>query len=98
IQFILNVQHDCCTCACQITASRPILQERELTGRVACTIFHNDDNHFVINTHALHNSHLLQRCLPRTLTAPQALVDDRVKWHAELATVLRVDRDKKRSE
>ncbi|KAL6301292.1 hypothetical protein BKA93DRAFT_819090 [Sparassis latifolia] len=98
IQFILNVQHDCCTCACQITASRPILQERELTGRVACTIFHNDDNHFVINTHALHNSHLLRRCLPRTLTAPQALVDDRVKWHAELATVLRVDRDKKRSE
>ncbi|KAL6301131.1 hypothetical protein BKA93DRAFT_701737, partial [Sparassis latifolia] len=98
IHFILNVQHDCCTCTCQPTASRPILQEREVTGRVTRTIFHNEDSRFIINTHALHNSHLLRRCLPCALTAPRPLIENRVKWHAELASGVRINRDKKRAE
>lgn len=49
-----------------------------------------------MNTAALHNTHLLWRTLPRHLTKPILLFDNRKEKHHELATQLRLVKDAKR--
>jgi hypothetical protein len=47
---------------------------------------------------ALHNATLLRKVLPRALTKPTPLHDDRKAFHTSLATKLRVSQTEKRAE
>jgi hypothetical protein len=82
---------------CQPSALRPQMQERQETSRTVALIAHEDDNHFVINLHALHNATLLRKILPRQLTAPKPLYEDRRARHNEIAAGLRITQAEKRA-
>jgi len=73
------------------------MQERHETSRTTKLIAHEDSNHFVLNTHALHNAHLLRRVLPRELVAPKPLYEDWTARHYEIAESLRVTQSEKRA-
>ncbi|KAF5374921.1 hypothetical protein D9758_000015 [Tetrapyrgos nigripes] len=98
VQFIVNVQHDCRASDCQASKTVPKRQERQDSGAVVRVIVHNDDRHFIINTHALHNASLLRKFLPRYLTVPRPLYADRVAWHRGLAEELVVKQAEKAEE
>ncbi|KDR74877.1 hypothetical protein GALMADRAFT_99137 [Galerina marginata CBS 339.88] len=95
--FIFSAHHDCHTASCQATALQPQLQERQLTSRMNKLIAHNDSDHFIINLYGLHNAILLREFLPRELTAPQPLHQDRKAFHYEVAAKLRVQQAEKRA-
>ncbi|THU77701.1 hypothetical protein K435DRAFT_701826 [Dendrothele bispora CBS 962.96] len=96
ILFRLSVQHDCRLHNCQTTGSRTVMQEHRETPRHISKLEHSEDNHFIINTHALHNSTLLRNLLPRPLTEPKPLHEDRRIYHFSVATEYRVTQDAKR--
>ena len=73
LQFLLSVEHDCWMTRCSPTALRRQVQERQETEKTVKSICHEDDKHFVVNMHALHNATLLRKFLPRNLTAPKPL-------------------------
>lgn len=63
-------------------------------------IEHQALDRFVINTTALHNAHLLRRCLPRSVWAPVPFFDtpaQRLAKHHELAAELRTTQVGKRA-
>jgi hypothetical protein len=60
-------------------------------------ICHEDDKHFVVNTHALHNATLLRKFLPHNLTAPKPLYNDRKARHHEIAATLWITQAEKRA-
>ena len=82
---------------CLPTALRRQVQERQETEQTVKSIYHEDDKHFVVNTHALHNATLLRKFLPRNLTAPKPLYNDREAKHHEIAAKLRVTQAEKRA-
>jgi hypothetical protein len=61
------------------------------------SICHEDDKHFVVNTHALHNATLLRQFLPRSLTKPMSLYDDREARHHNIAATLWITQAEKRA-
>lgn len=63
----------------------------------AC-IEHKPVHQLIINLHAFHNAHLLRMVLPRSLSAPIPLFDDRRSKHNELAASLRVSQTDKRAQ
>ena len=76
------------------------MQERKETGQSEAYIEHIQDpgsnNSFVINLHALHNTHLIRRHLPRQLTAPIPLhssPEARELEHNKLASQLRTQEE-----
>lgn len=73
------------------------MQERQETTRTISLIRHEDDDHFVINLHALHNATLLRNILPRRLTAPKPMYEDQRAQHYEIATKLRTTQAAKRA-
>jgi hypothetical protein len=92
ILFRISVQHDCNLHKCKPTGLRAIIQERIATEDHTNILLHEDDSHFVINLHALHNANLLRQVLPRSLTKPEPQhgdESDRKTWHAEVAVTLR---------
>ncbi|KAG2006968.1 hypothetical protein CC2G_014704 [Coprinopsis cinerea AmutBmut pab1-1] len=89
ILFEFNAQHDCYHGKCLPTGERRVRQERMELGRVEKHIQHTDDLRFVINTHALHNAHLLRLVVPGELIRPLPLVQDRAACHRELSKLLR---------
>lgn len=82
---------------CQANTLQAQRQERQVTTRQDKMIKHEDDNHFLINTFAIHNATLLQKILPRQLIAPKKLYDNRQLHHAMRAATLRVDQTAKRA-
>jgi hypothetical protein len=80
---------------CLPTALRRQVQEHQETAQTTKMICHEDDKHFVVNTHALHNATLLQKFLPRNLTAPKPLYDDWKARHHEIATTLQITQAEK---
>ncbi|KAJ7443779.1 hypothetical protein B0H11DRAFT_1660668, partial [Mycena galericulata] len=92
IQFIFNVQHDCYSAKCTASGTRAKMQERMKSSLTESFIEHQPLDKFVINTTALHNAHLLRRCLPRSVWAPVPFFDtpeQRLAKHHELAGELR---------
>ncbi|KAJ7193158.1 hypothetical protein GGX14DRAFT_537656 [Mycena pura] len=85
IWFRFSAQHDCRLANCQPTGSRAVIQEREITSQTISLLAHTDDDHFIVNMAALHNSTLLRRALPRALTVPRPLYTDRKAHHFEVA-------------
>ncbi|KIJ36060.1 hypothetical protein M422DRAFT_104006, partial [Sphaerobolus stellatus SS14] len=85
IAFALNVQHDCQTWKCNDTGLRPIIQEREKTNQTISFIEHQEDNTFILNTFAVHNTYQLRRILPRSLVAPVPLHEDQYAFHCQIA-------------
>jgi hypothetical protein len=74
---------------CEASGIRPIIQERIESSKVETFIVHKPVDHFFINMHSFHNAHLLRSVLPRDLTAPIPLFEDRRTKHDELAAALR---------
>jgi hypothetical protein len=72
------------------------MQERVESSRTEKFIEHKDIPKFMINTHSLHNAHLIRETLPRILTAPIPLVEDRKAKHFKIAASLRVSQGAKR--
>ena len=60
-------------------------------------IEHQLTAHFIINTHAFHNAHILRSTLPRYLVLPIPLHQDRQAKHIEIAGNLRVAQETKRT-
>ncbi|KAF9007712.1 hypothetical protein BDZ89DRAFT_918814, partial [Hymenopellis radicata] len=85
IQFKISVQHDCRLGQCKPTVMGNERQERQETSREIKLISHTDDDHFILNLTALHNFAEVCRILPRELTKPVPLVDDRVAFHKDLS-------------
>jgi hypothetical protein len=97
LQFKFSAQHDCRIGHCHPSALRPQMQERQETSQNLSLIAHEDDGHFVINMHALHNASILRKVLPRELTAPKPLYTDRKAHHYKIAAGLRVTQSEKRA-
>jgi hypothetical protein len=98
VRFIFNAQHDCWMHRCMPNATRPVRQERIDTMRMIKLIKHTEDNHFIVNTHALHNASLLRRRLPRDLVKPKPLFVDRYEQHTAMAQQVRGSQTLKRAE
>ncbi|KAJ7429669.1 hypothetical protein B0H11DRAFT_1766833 [Mycena galericulata] len=101
IQFIFNVQHDCYSAKCTASGTRAKMQERMKSSLTESFIEHQPLDKFVINTTALHNAHLLRRCLPRSVWAPVPFFDtpeQRLAKHHELAGELRTTQSGKRAQ
>jgi hypothetical protein len=97
VQFKFSAQHDCRKGRCLPLALRPQVQERQETSRTVSLIAHEDDGHFIVNLHALHNATLIRKMLPRHLIAPKPLYADRTARHYEIAAGLRVTQVEKRA-
>ncbi|EDR04224.1 uncharacterized protein LACBIDRAFT_148809, partial [Laccaria bicolor S238N-H82] len=89
VLFITNVQHDCREGKCGPTGKKMQLQERQESGVEIQVIEHTELDRFIINTHALHNSHLLRKTLPRGLIQPIPYSTNRREMHDKLAASLR---------
>lgn len=74
------------------------MQERVNTGLLDACVAHKPIDQFIINLHGFHNSHLVRMILPRSLTAPIPLFEDRLAKHNELAASLRVSQTNKRAQ
>ncbi|KAJ7927350.1 hypothetical protein B0H13DRAFT_2229300 [Mycena leptocephala] len=61
LKFKVNVQHDCYTAKCEATGERLRMQERVESDQIENFIIHEPLDRFIINSHAFHNAHLLQK-------------------------------------
>jgi hypothetical protein len=98
IDFLVSVQHDCCLKRCKASGSRPERQERQDTSRVVQIIEHADDDHFVINMHAMHNAHHMRWVLSRELIRPRHTHANRAAWHHEISHNMHANQEQKRAD
>lgn len=98
ILFNFNTQHDCQAGKCSATGRRMQQQEREASAVTIHYIEHGKNKTYIVNTHALHNSHLLREALPRHLTKPIPYCTDRRALHDRLAATLRGTQATKRAQ
>ncbi|KAJ7885706.1 hypothetical protein B0H14DRAFT_2338587 [Mycena olivaceomarginata] len=87
--FKFNAQHDCLHFSCPLVHSVGPQQERSESRLTQKLTAHKDDSRFLVNTHGLHNAHLVREALPRHLTAPKPCFADRRAKHSEFAAFLR---------
>ncbi|THU90043.1 hypothetical protein K435DRAFT_557562, partial [Dendrothele bispora CBS 962.96] len=66
----LSIQHNPRLHNFPTNRSRTVMQEDQETSQHLLKLEHSEDNHFIINTHALHNSTLLRNLFPCSLTEP----------------------------
>ncbi|KAJ7314549.1 hypothetical protein DFH08DRAFT_917807 [Mycena albidolilacea] len=97
VQFVISVQHDCRKGDCQPTIVRKEYQECEETNRNISLIHHSNNDHFIVNMSALHNSVKLRRALPRSFTQVKLLVADCVAFYKIVSEKARVLQTKGRN-
>jgi hypothetical protein len=73
------------------------MQERKESGQTETFIEHRPIDHFLINTHAFHNAHLVRAVLPRNLIAPIPYTENRQTHHRNLATAFHISQGAKRT-
>lgn len=83
VDFFISVQHDCIMAGCPIDARKAEMQEREMTSRKSPAVRHLDDDHFILNTHSMHNYNRLRQLLLSSLITPKLLYPDRQAKHRE---------------
>ena len=85
---MFNAQHDCATAKCTDSGCIPRRQERLDLDDTEPIIEHQPLDVYLVNTHSLHNTHLLRRAVPRNLIAPVPVIDPskRQAEHAKLVT------------
>ena len=93
VQFLFNAQHDCATAKCTDSNRAPRRQERLELEATEPAIAHKPVDTYLINTHSLHNAHLLRRAVPRALISPVPLItpDQRQSEHARAVTAWRLN-------
>ena len=99
MEFCFNVQHDCPLAGCLATGKRARRQERIVyNDLLEDAIEHKDIDKWVVNTHSLHNGHLLRLRVGPELISPTHTIppDVRQQRHHETASVLRPGQEKKR--
>ncbi|PPQ69579.1 hypothetical protein CVT24_001379, partial [Panaeolus cyanescens] len=89
ILFEYNAQHNCLKAKCTTSGRRNVVLERVEVSQTEVCIEHQAVDEYLINTHALHNAHLLRDCLPHNLVAPIPFRQDRRSYHDEIAARLR---------
>ena len=97
MEFDFNVQHDCLTASCSATGKRARRQERIVCDdTLDNAIEHRDVDQWVINTHSLHNGHLLRLRVRPELISPLRLIpaDERQERHRKVASRLRPGQEK----
>lgn len=74
-----------------------MLQERIQSQKTEAFIEHKPIHRNLINTHALHNAHLIRAILPRDLTVPIPYASNRRAHHDKIATKLQASQAAKRT-
>ena len=107
---MFNAQHDCATARCTDSGRIPRRQERLELDDTEPVVEHKPLNVYLINTHSLHNAHLLRRAVPHDLITPVPYINpsERQAEHMKFATAWRENpkshtaqeqvREKKRAE
>ncbi|KAJ7318546.1 hypothetical protein DFH08DRAFT_917520 [Mycena albidolilacea] len=75
--IVVKPEHDCLHFSCPLVHSVGPQQERSESRLTQKLTAHKDDSRFLVNTHGLHNAHLVREALPRHLTAPKPCFADR---------------------
>ena len=90
---MFNAQHDCVTAECTDSQRVPCRQERLELEATEPMIAHNPVDEYVINTHSLHNAHLLRKAIPRALISPIPLIPpgQRQSEHSRAVTAWRLN-------
>ena len=99
MDFDFNVQHDCPSAGCSATGKRARRQERIVSDDILDdAVEHRDVDQWIVNTHSLHNGHLLRLRVRPELISPVRIVpaDEREKRHCEDVSGLRPGQAKKR--
>jgi hypothetical protein len=99
VEFDFNVQHDCRFAGCSATGKRARRQERIISDDILDdAIEHRDVDRWIINTHSLHNGHLLRLRVRPELISPIRMIpaDEREGRHHRVASGLRPGQEKKR--
>jgi hypothetical protein len=74
------------------------MQERMKSDRTESVIEHKPVGRYIINTHAIHNAHLVRAAIPRHLTRPKPLFLNRKQEHMRIASDYRENQGAKREE
>lgn len=101
VMFKFNVQHDCRSAHCTISSDTEFMQqERHQTNIQLQSVKHTTLQRFIINTHSLHNGHLLRYSLPRDLTrpTPNRTFEERREFHKRISVELQVSGPARRAE
>jgi hypothetical protein len=72
------------------------MQERVESNIIERYIEHKPVGRYIINTHAIHNAHLVRAALPRSLTMPLPLFLNRKEEHVKIASAYRNTQGAKR--
>jgi hypothetical protein len=72
------------------------MQERVDSGKTQDVITHTHYHEYIMNTHGIHNIHLLYSVVPSHLIAPALRMSNRQARHSQLAGMLRSKRSDKR--
>ena len=101
MEFDFNVQHDCQLAGCSATGKRARRQERIISDDVLDdAIEHRDVDRWIINTHSLHNGHLLRLRVRPELISPIRMIpaEERQRRHHKVASGLRPGQEKRRKD
>ncbi|KAJ7314778.1 hypothetical protein DFH08DRAFT_636034, partial [Mycena albidolilacea] len=87
IKLQYNIQHErhALDVLCKATSEHPRMQEWVDSGITEKFIVHKPVEHFILNTHRFHNTHLVRQVPPHTLVAPIPLFLDRKTTHYKQA-------------
>ena len=75
-----------------------MVQERQQTAIEQAVLKHEESDHFVVNTHAMHNAHLVRSALDPELIRPRPLHGDRFAYHRARGRVMQEEQHAKRAQ